>query len=133
MHILSDFADDVPLRRVLANVVGGRPGGEDTVACLHGTPDLGGRFPDHLSEMRSLRIGRVILGRFSVPRRDRVSNCKRPRSGSEIFPEGAQRAHRVLELAIVDPLLGFGGEVVAPSERLGTVLRPFVVMPLQVL
>jgi len=125
LHVLSELSDNIPLRGIFADKELSFPkaAGEDAVTGLNGATYLGRCLPDHLSEMRRLGIVRVVARDFIRPRLDsRRDTIAVARAGSQIFSEWTKGATRMFKFAVVSPLLGFAGQIIAPGQIRSTVL-----------
>lgn len=118
MHILTELANNIPLREVLAHEILRRPerGREYAIACRsEAAPHLSRRYPHDLSIMRCHRIAGIVLRDFAGPavhgRRDVV---RRPGTARQVLSVGAQGATAMLEHALVRPSFCDSREVVRP-------------------
>jgi len=132
VHVLGKLALDVARRRVLADVEVCSGTAENGCALRHCASDLFAVLPDHLRPVRKHRTGRVVAGLLVVPRLDACGDAEPAGASGEVFAERSQRAARVLEHAVVCPLLCLLGQSIAPGERRCVVIDTLVVVPLEI-
>lgn len=102
---------------------------KDSIAGLYSTSNLSCSFPYYLCKMRSLRIAWVVVGNFISPRFNRsLDVIARTRASGKVFAKCTQGTPRMFKLTAIGPLLGFGSQVIVPSQICSTVTRSDRVM-----
>jgi len=116
---------DVAWRVVFANTILGSSGEtrEDlgSVAGNESTTQLSRTLPDNLSEVRSLRVARVIRADFVHPHLNGLVGCHTARLRRQVL---SIHATTVMKVAAASPALRSVGKIVAPGQRRGAMFGP---------
>jgi len=131
--IFDKVVEDVACSEVFAYIVCRRTIAKYACAGLFGAPDLRGLLPNHLREMRRLRITRVVILNFNYPVADHFFDTISTSTSGQVFPYAAELATRVLKDTIIRPLLSKAFELQGVGQRLRVVLSARVIVELEIL